>query len=43
MFDPVPGVRTRPLDFHLALNFTYQIGGVKSAVLLGSPDAPGPR
>ncbi|MCX4586132.1 beta-ketoacyl synthase N-terminal-like domain-containing protein [Streptomyces sp. NBC_01481] len=43
VFDPVPGVRTRPLDFHLALNFTYQIGGVKSAVLLGSLDAPGPR
>ncbi|MFE7778223.1 beta-ketoacyl synthase N-terminal-like domain-containing protein [Streptomyces sp. NPDC057445] len=37
-FDPVPGVRTRPLEFHHALNFTYQIGGVKSAVLLGSPD-----
>ncbi|MGI5401178.1 beta-ketoacyl synthase N-terminal-like domain-containing protein [Streptomyces sp. CA-135486] len=42
VFDPVPGVRTRSLDFHHALNFTYQIGGVKSAVLLGSLDA-GPR
>ncbi|MCX4820911.1 ketoacyl synthase [Streptomyces sp. NBC_01142] len=39
VFDPVPGVRTRSLDFHHALNFTYQIGGVKSALLLGSLDA----
>lgn len=38
-FDPVPGVRTRPLDFDYALSFNYQIGGVKSAILLGSPEA----
>ncbi|GGT57421.1 beta-ACP synthase [Streptomyces atratus] len=38
-FDPVPGVRTRPLDFDYALSFNYQVGGVKSAILLGSPDA----
>lgn len=37
-FDPVPGVRTRSLDFDLALSFNYQVGGVKSAILLGSPD-----
>ncbi|MDX3853654.1 beta-ketoacyl synthase N-terminal-like domain-containing protein [Streptomyces sp. AK02-01A] len=37
-FDPVPGVRTRPLDFDYALSFNYQVGGVKSAILLGSPD-----
>jgi 3-oxoacyl-[acyl-carrier-protein] synthase II len=35
-FDPVPGRRTRPLDFGYALTFTYQIGGVKSAILLGA-------
>jgi 3-oxoacyl-[acyl-carrier-protein] synthase II len=35
-FDPVPGTRTRPLDFHYALNFTYQIGGVKNVILLGA-------
>ncbi|MBO8194633.1 ketoacyl synthase [Streptomyces oryzae] len=39
-FDPVPGHRTRPLDFDYALSFNYQVGGVKSAILLGSPDAP---
>jgi 3-oxoacyl-[acyl-carrier-protein] synthase II len=38
-FDPVPGTRTRPLDFEYALNFTYQIGGVKSVILLGQPEA----
>ncbi|MFE0377865.1 beta-ketoacyl synthase N-terminal-like domain-containing protein [Streptomyces inhibens] len=38
-FDPVPGVRTRPLDFDYALTFNYQVGGVKNAILLGSPDA----
>jgi 3-oxoacyl-[acyl-carrier-protein] synthase II len=38
-FDPVPGTRTRPLSFDHALAFTYQIGGVKSAILLASPDA----
>ncbi|MFE4799318.1 beta-ketoacyl synthase N-terminal-like domain-containing protein [Streptomyces sp. NPDC057908] len=37
-FDPVPGTRTRPLDFDYALSFNYQVGGVKSAILLGSPD-----
>ncbi|MFI6728691.1 beta-ketoacyl synthase N-terminal-like domain-containing protein [Streptomyces atratus] len=37
-FDPVPGVHTRPLDFDHALSFNYQVGGVKSAILLGSPD-----
>ncbi|MGW4076243.1 beta-ketoacyl synthase N-terminal-like domain-containing protein [Streptomyces asiaticus] len=38
-FDPVPGTRTRPLDFDHALSFNYQIGGVKHAMLLGGPDA----
>ncbi|MFF2412318.1 beta-ketoacyl synthase N-terminal-like domain-containing protein [Streptomyces sp. NPDC058092] len=38
-FDPVPGVHTRPLDFDHALSFNYQVGGVKSAILLASPDA----
>jgi 3-oxoacyl-[acyl-carrier-protein] synthase II len=38
-FDPVPGVHTRPLDFDYALSFNYQVGGVKSAILLGSPDS----
>ncbi|MDH6124724.1 3-oxoacyl-[acyl-carrier-protein] synthase II [Kitasatospora sp. GP82] len=38
-FDPVPGVRTRPLDFDYALSCNYQIGGVKSVILLGTPDA----
>jgi len=37
-FDPVPGTTTRPLDFGYALNFTYQVGGVKSAILLGHAD-----
>ncbi|MGW7750917.1 beta-ketoacyl synthase N-terminal-like domain-containing protein [Streptomyces violaceusniger] len=37
-FDPVPGTRTRPLDFGHALSFNYQIGGVKHAMLLGGPD-----
>ncbi|WP_405592227.1 beta-ketoacyl synthase N-terminal-like domain-containing protein [Streptomyces sp. NBC_01190] len=36
-FDPVPGVHTRLLDFDYALSFNYQVGGVKSAILLGSP------
>jgi len=36
-FDPVPGTRTRLLDIPLALNFTYQIGGVKNVILLGRP------
>ncbi|WP_432585299.1 beta-ketoacyl synthase N-terminal-like domain-containing protein [Streptomyces sp. HD1123-B1] len=38
-FDPVPGDRTRPLDFDYALSFNYQIGGVKHVMLLGGPDA----
>ncbi|MGP3991628.1 beta-ketoacyl synthase N-terminal-like domain-containing protein [Streptomyces sp. 3N207] len=38
-FDPVPGTQTRPLDFDYALSFNYQVGGVKSAILLGSPEA----
>ncbi|MFI7246472.1 beta-ketoacyl synthase N-terminal-like domain-containing protein [Streptomyces qinglanensis] len=38
-FDPVPGTRTRPLDFDYAFTFNYQVGGMKSAILLGSPEA----
>ncbi|QZY16063.1 ketoacyl synthase [Streptomyces decoyicus] len=38
-FDPVPGGRPRPLDFDYALSFNYQVGGVKNAILLGSPEA----
>ncbi|WP_405807774.1 beta-ketoacyl synthase N-terminal-like domain-containing protein [Streptomyces sp. NBC_01187] len=38
-FDPVPGTQTRPLDFDYAFSFNYQVGGVKSAILLGSPEA----
>ncbi|WP_326597078.1 beta-ketoacyl synthase N-terminal-like domain-containing protein [Streptomyces sp. NBC_01803] len=38
-FDPLPGARTRPLDFDYALSFSYQLGGVKNALLLGSRDA----
>ncbi|MET8565697.1 beta-ketoacyl synthase N-terminal-like domain-containing protein [Streptomyces flaveolus] len=37
-FDPVPGTLSRPLDFDYALTFNYQVGGVKSAILLGGPD-----
>ncbi|WP_327419643.1 beta-ketoacyl synthase N-terminal-like domain-containing protein [Streptomyces sp. NBC_01233] len=37
-FDPVPGTATRSLDFDYALSFNYQVGGVKSAILLGSPE-----
>ncbi|MBC7267526.1 MAG: ketoacyl synthase [Streptomyces sp.] len=37
-FDPVPGSVPRPLDFDYAFSFNYQVGGVKSAILLGSPD-----
>jgi 3-oxoacyl-[acyl-carrier-protein] synthase II len=37
-FDPVPGTRARPLDFDRALTFNYQVGGVKSAILLGRGD-----
>ncbi|MGX1974674.1 beta-ketoacyl synthase N-terminal-like domain-containing protein [Streptomyces kronopolitis] len=38
-FDPVPGVRPRALDFDYALSFNYTLGGVKSAILLGSSEA----
>ncbi|HKC27755.1 MAG TPA: hypothetical protein VKB75_07065, partial [Jatrophihabitans sp.] len=38
-FDPVPGTTTRPLDFDYALTLSYQIGGVQSAILVGSPNA----
>jgi 3-oxoacyl-[acyl-carrier-protein] synthase II len=38
-FDPVPGTKARPLDFGYALSFTYSLGGVKNAILLGLPDA----
>ncbi|ARF81964.1 3-oxoacyl-[acyl-carrier-protein] synthase 2 OS=Kitasatospora aureofaciens OX=1894 GN=GCM10010502_73750 PE=3 SV=1 [Kitasatospora aureofaciens] len=38
-FDPVPGVHTRLIEFDYALTLNYQIGGVKSAILLGSSDA----
>lgn len=37
-FDPVPGVRTRPLAFDRALSFNYQIGGVNSVLLLEHDD-----
>jgi 3-oxoacyl-[acyl-carrier-protein] synthase II len=46
-FDPVPGTRTRSLDTEYALSFNYQVGGVKSAILLRreepSPAAGGLR
>lgn len=38
-FDPVAGTRPQALDFEHALNFSYQIGGVQAAVLVGSPTA----
>ncbi|MFJ7904671.1 beta-ketoacyl synthase N-terminal-like domain-containing protein [Streptomyces sp. NPDC096198] len=38
-FDPVAGTSSRPLDFDYALTCNYQIGGVKSVILVGSPDA----
>jgi 3-oxoacyl-[acyl-carrier-protein] synthase II len=38
-FDPVPGTVTRPLDFDYGLTVSYQIGGVQSAILVGSPGA----
>lgn len=38
-FDPVPGPRTRPLPPGPALCLDYQVGGVKSAILLDAPDA----
>ncbi|MGW4219825.1 beta-ketoacyl-[acyl-carrier-protein] synthase family protein [Streptomyces bacillaris] len=37
-FDPVPGTKTRALDFDRALSFNYQVGGVNSALLLGGGD-----
>jgi 3-oxoacyl-(acyl-carrier-protein) synthase len=43
-FDPVPGTRPRRLDFEYALSLNYQVGGVKSAILLRreEPSVPGP-
>jgi 3-oxoacyl-[acyl-carrier-protein] synthase II len=38
-FDPIAGKTARPMSFDHALSFTYQIGGTKSVVLLGSADA----
>ncbi|MET7854260.1 beta-ketoacyl synthase N-terminal-like domain-containing protein [Streptomyces avermitilis] len=38
-FDPVAGTSSKPLDFDHVLTCNYQIGGVKSVILLGSPDA----
>ena len=38
-FDPVPGTRPRPLHSEYALSFNYQVGGVKSAILLGREEA----
>ncbi|MGC0318454.1 beta-ketoacyl synthase N-terminal-like domain-containing protein [Kitasatospora acidiphila] len=38
-FDPVPGTHTRHVELDYALTCNYQIGGVKSAILLGSSDA----
>ena len=38
-FNPLPGYESVPHTFDHALSFTYQLGGVQSAVLLGSPDA----
>lgn len=38
-FDPVPGTRTRALDFDYALNLTHQVGGVRNAILIGAPDS----
>lgn len=37
-FDPVIGGRTRPLDLDCGMVLTYQMGGVKSAILVGRPD-----
>ncbi|MFI9081376.1 beta-ketoacyl synthase N-terminal-like domain-containing protein [Streptomyces sioyaensis] len=37
-FDPVPGTVPRQLDFDYALNFNHQLGGLKSAILLGGPE-----
>jgi 3-oxoacyl-[acyl-carrier-protein] synthase II len=41
-FNPVPGTRAVPLDFEYALSLNYQMGGVKSAILLrrDQPQAP---
>ena len=38
-FNPVPGYDSVPHAFDYALSFTYQLGGVQSAVLIGAPDA----
>ncbi|MDI1461273.1 beta-ketoacyl synthase N-terminal-like domain-containing protein [Catellatospora sp. KI3] len=37
-FDPVPGTAARPLRTAYALSLNYQVGGVKSAILLSQPD-----
>jgi 3-oxoacyl-[acyl-carrier-protein] synthase II len=37
-FDPVPGTRTRALEFDCALNLTHQVGGVRNAILISAPD-----
>jgi 3-oxoacyl-[acyl-carrier-protein] synthase II len=38
-FDPVPGTRTRALEFDCALNLTHQVGGVRNAILISAPDS----
>jgi 3-oxoacyl-(acyl-carrier-protein) synthase len=38
-FDPVAGTKTRALEFDRALTFSYQIGGVQAAILVGSSTA----
>ncbi|WP_203719046.1 hypothetical protein, partial [Asanoa siamensis] len=38
-FNPLPGYESVPHAFDHALSFTYQLGGVQSAILLGGPDA----
>ena len=37
-FQIVDGDGPQPLDFEFALSFNYQIGGLSSALLLGTPD-----
>ncbi|MDA3648115.1 hypothetical protein LZ318_22030 [Saccharopolyspora indica] len=37
-FEIVAAGGPRPLDFDLALSFNYQLGGVSSALLVGSPE-----
>lgn len=40
-FDVVDTHALRPLNFDLALSFNYQMGGLSSALLLGTPDCGG--